>query len=244
MTIIEPAQREKEAAIENILSKGLGKPQSLRALSHEIYHVFGFRFVFWGMAQALILSAITVAVISLSIPLLPAVFRHTVLFTCSPLLFVVVMFFSEIIERTDPLYELKMTCKYTIRQIMAFRIMCFSLLGTAFCVGITAYQSTNAYELLRLLPLSLCALFLCSLISLFLIRRLAGKLIFALSALLWLSVTLIPVLIFGMKWEQFLSGLPAIITIGSAIAFAILFLLELKKMMSAQQMEVESYAFG
>ena len=48
----------------------------------------------------------------------------------SPGILVFAVLLTEIAERINLLYELKMTCKYTILQITAFRVVCFSLIGT------------------------------------------------------------------------------------------------------------------
>jgi hypothetical protein len=242
--MIEPTQSEKDKAIESILDKGLRKPRSMWSALREIYRLLRFRFIFWDTAQALVLSAITLVLVSLFIPLSPAALRHTVLFGSSPLLFVIVMFFSETIERGDGLYELKLTCKYTIQQIAAFRIMCFSLLGIVFCVGVTAYQAKNIHKLLRLFPLSLCALFLCAFISLFLIRRFAGKLTYALAAALWIAIAFGPALLFGDKWELLLSGLPVAVTVVITVLSGALFLYEIKKFTNTRHKEVSSYVVG
>jgi hypothetical protein len=242
--MIESTQSEKNGAIENILAKGLRKPQSLWSALSGIRQLLGFRFIFWDTAQALVLSAIILAATVLCILFSPEAFRVSVLFGCSPLLFIIIIFSTEAIERADSLYELKLTCKYTIRQITAFRIMCFSLLGVVFCVGVTEVQAENADEVLRLFPLSLCALFICAFISLFFIRRFAGKLTFVSAVVLWMVIASAPALIFGDKWERFLSGLPAAVTLGGAALFAALFLFEIRKLMNTRQREAAIYVIG
>ncbi|MDR1069829.1 MAG: hypothetical protein LBL37_03500 [Gracilibacteraceae bacterium] len=244
MNGIDLTPAEKERAIENILDRGLRKPRSFWAALREIRRLLGYRFVFWDTAQALVSSVITLAGVALFIALSPAALRHTVLFGCSPLLFMVVMLFAETMECAGGLYELKLTCRYTIRQITALRILCFSLLGIAFCAGVTACQAKNMHEVLRLFPLSLCALFICAFISLFLIRRLAGKQTYALAAALWAAIACLPAFLFGKKWESFLLDLPAVVTAGAALLAAALFLLEIKKFTRARREEAAPYAVG
>jgi hypothetical protein len=122
--------------------------------------------------------------------------------------------------------------------------MCYSLLGIVFCVGITAYQANNTQELLRLFPLSLCALFICAFISLYLMRRFVGKLTTVIVAILWFSIAFIPLAIFRDKWEQLLSGLPVAITISIAVLSCALFLLEIKKLLETKKTEAAYYAIG
>jgi hypothetical protein len=241
---VGPSQGEIDRAIDSILSAGLKKPRSLRFSLGEIRQLLGFRFVFWDTAQAFLLSVITLLGALLFIAVAPETFRHAVLFGCSPLLCVVILFFSETIERTGSLYELKLTCKYSIQRVVTYRIICFSLFGIASCVGVTAYQAPTAHELLRLLPLSLCALFLCMSLSLFFIQRLPGRWSFVLPALSWMALTVIPALVVRDIWELFLSGLPLAVTLGVALLAAALFLLEVKTFMNARQREAVRYAVG
>jgi hypothetical protein len=244
MRIIEVTQGEKHKAIDDILLKGLQRPRSAWSLFGEIRQLLGFRFLFWDTAQAFVLSAITLTGVLLFLLFSPESSKHAILFACSPLLFMIVLVFSETAERTGALYELKLTCKYSIRQIAACRIMCFSLPGIVFCLGVSAYQSGAAHPLLQLLPLSLCALFLCAVISLIFIRRFAGKWVFVSAVLFWIVITVIPALIFGNRWELFLSGLPAFVTVGVAILSAVLFLLEIRKLLNAVPKEAMGYAAG
>jgi hypothetical protein len=242
--MIEPTQDEKDRAIENILSKGLRKPQSTWSYFCEIYRHLGLRFIFWDMAQALSMAAITVSGILLLLPVSPEQYKLSILFAFSPLLFVLIVSFSETIERINGLYDLKMTCKYTIQQIMAFRILCFSLFGILFCVGIAATRAEGIHTLFKMLPLSLSALFLCAFLTIFIIRRFTGKWVFALTATLWLGIGFLPFFLFADRWELFLSNLPIFITIGVAVLLCVLFIVEIKKLVTARQMEASGYAIG
>jgi hypothetical protein len=247
MNMIELTQSEKAGAIEDILDKGLRKPRSNRSVFREIHRLLGYRFIFWDTAQAFVVSAITFAGVLVVVPFSPAAFRHAVLFGCAPLLFIAILFFTEVLEHAGDLYELKLTCKYTIRQITAFRIMCYSLLGIIFCAGIagvTAYRMENVRELLRLFPLSLCALFICAFIGLFFMRRSARKSAYVSAAVLWGIIAFVPVLLFGERWELFLSGLPVAVTLGIALLSGALFLLEIKKFMNTRHKEATYYAVG
>ncbi|GHU43460.1 hypothetical protein FACS1894111_09090 [Clostridia bacterium] len=237
----EPTQIEKEQSIEIILSKGLKKPRSIWSLFREMHQLLGFRFIFWDTALAFVLSSVVLIAVVFPLIFAPKALSCTILFACSPLLFLIVLFFSEMIEITGSLYELKLTCKYSIRQITAYRIMCFSLLGLIFCIGMTAHQSENIYELLHLFALSLCSFFLCAFVSLFFIRCFARKARFAFAISLWFGILCLPALFFGKKWELFLSELPVAVSLGVAILCAVLFLFEIRKFVTANPKEEMTY---
>ena len=72
------------------------------------------------------------------------------LFATAPVFFVFAVLLTEIAERINLLYELKMTCKYTILQITAFRVVCFSLIGTVLCTLISLLAPFSGdYDIVR-----------------------------------------------------------------------------------------------
>ena len=225
-----PTQGEKDAAIEAILSKGLKRPQSIGAQFREMYHVLGLRSVFWDTAWALVLSVMAVVPIFFAQLIFPTDYKYTVLFSFSPLFFVLAVLITETVERSDGLYELKMTCKYTIRQITVFRVFCFALAGVVVSAGAAAAYADSMSQFYSLLPISFSALFLCAFLFLFLMRRFARRWVFGLSAIVWVLAALIPALVFGGRWESFLSGLPAAITIAAAVCAGGLCLHEIGKL--------------
>lgn len=244
MNMTEPTPNEKEKSIDTILSKGLVKPPSIWAYLHSLYRQLGLRYIFWDTSQALILFVIVLAGLFLLMIGGEKRFKYTILFACSPMLYILTMCISETVERFDSLYELKITCKHTPRQITVFRILCFSLAGTIYSVGLTIFFTGSISELLGLLSLSLSALCLCAFVSLFLIRRFMGKLIFCGVALLWLLIGFIPAILFAKEWESFLTGLPVLITASVAVLSGLLFIIELKKIISATHREVIYHAIG
>jgi Ni/Fe-hydrogenase subunit HybB-like protein len=85
---------------------------------------------------------------------------------------------------------------------------------------------------------------LCAFLTIFIIRRFTGKWIFAVTAALWLGIGFLPFSLFSDRWELFLSNLPVFITIGVAALLGVLFIVEIKKLVTARQMEATDYAIG
>lgn len=243
MNIIEPSQNEKDTAIECILSGGLLKPKSLWGYLREIYRTLGPRYIFLDTAQAIIISAAAAAGFIILYPLSPEQHIYAALFAEAPLFFIFTVLFTETIERVSGLYELKMTCKHTIQQITAFRILCFSLMGTVFCMLTSLYFSRLpvAHNFLRAFSISLCALFLCAFLTIFIMRRFIRKWIYFAAMLLWVAINLLPTWIFGLRWEIFLSKIPVAITVFITIIACTLFLVEIKKLMNIRKREAEYY---
>ncbi len=243
MNIIEPSQYEKDKAIEDILSKGLSKPKSLLGYLGNLYSALGLRYIFFDMAFPIVMTVIATIGFIVLYPLTLKQHLYATLFAIAPLFFIFMVLFTETMEQINRLYELKMTCKYTIQQIAAFRVLCFSLLGTILCTFISLYfsQLLVAYSFFKTVSLSLCALFLCAFLTIFLMRHFNWKWIHFSAMLLWIMISFMPIWISGERWELFLSQIPAAITMFVAVIACNLFLMEIKKLMNTHKREVAYY---
>jgi hypothetical protein len=242
MNIIKPSPEEKEKAIEYILSKGLSKPKNLWDIFYMMYRSLGFRYLFLDTTGPIIISvAFMIGFILLCSSLLKQ-YINAVLFATAPVFFVFAVLLTEIAERVNLLYELKMTCKYTILQITAFRVVCFSLIGTVLCTLISLFAPfPGDYDIVRALSLSLCALFLCSSLSIFIMRYFNWKWSYFAPIMAWTAICLLPFCISVNWWDSFLSRVPVAITISVAAAALVLFLKEIKKFVNIQIREVWYY---
>lgn len=240
MNMNKPSPAEKERAIEFILSKGLVQPKSLWHHLYEMYRNLGFKHLFLNTWYPVILSIVLMVGFLYLCPLSPEKFKYTVLFAAAPVFFIFVVLLTEIIEWQDSgLYELKMTCKYTIQQIAAFRVLCFSLMGTMLSTLTVLFSKySDATDLFRSLSLSLSALFLCSYLSIWIMRSFTSRWNHFTPLLIWIVMTLCPLWILKERWELFLSQIPLAITLFVALILFALFMMELKKLIKIQTREV------
>lgn len=237
MNMIELLQNEKDSSIDEILSKGLVKPKSLWEHLCEIRRALGFRYIFMNTAHSIMMTLAISFGFALLYPLFPA---YATLFTVSPLSFIFIVLITETLEKCNGLYEIKMVCKYTLQQISAFRVLCFSLMGVAVCIFFSVYFSRLpvAYDFFRAFSLSLCALFLCSFLTIGMMRLLRWKWIRFFIMPLWILFCMLPAWIFRSQWEAFLSQIPVALTLFSALVACALFLMEIKKLMNVRKSEV------
>jgi len=243
MNMIEPSREEKERAIALILDKGLTKPKSIWRLLHEMYRALGLRHLFLNTSLPILVSMALMAVFILWNPLPYDQYKNAILFAAAPLFFVFAVLLTETAERMNALFELKMTCKYTIQQIAAFRVLCFSLTGTVLCTLAILFSGfPDAYGVLRALACSLCALYLFSFISLSFMRHFQSKWLRPVPVLLWMAAGPCPILVFGKQWELFLSRVPVAATVTIAVLALALFLREIKMLANAQRRVVHGYA--
>jgi hypothetical protein len=243
---------ERNASIEYILNKGLVKPKSLAEYLGGLYRQLGFRYLFWDTAQIVALITITLFVVLLILPNTPADMKYSLLFAGSPLVFLLSMICSDASERVSGLYDLKMTCKYSLRQVNVFRIICFSLLGIVFSVGAGSVIGAcskvavvaDEQWAFDLLALSLASLFICAFLFLAIIRHFPGRFAAMVGAVVWLILGVVPMAVLGKRWELLLMSIPTAITIAVAIISAALCGYELTKLLKSNQTEEHSYAIG
>ena len=239
---LSPAERER--AIQGILNQGLRQPKGLWAGLWELLCALGPGNLFFGTALAAGLTlAANLAAVWLCGRFL-AGRMYAALFAMAPASFLLILLFTEAAEQLSGCYPLKMTCKYTLRQVTACRVLAFSLLGTVSCtLGSLYYVNLfGARSLLQPLSISLCGLFLCVALSLLFLRRFQGPRAPLFMAALWMAVSLLPPALFGQDWEALLAQLPAAVTAGTAAAAWVLSLLELKWMLNTPGKEASRCA--
>lgn len=243
MNMIEPSQNEKQRAIETILSEGLQKPKGLWQYLCELYHALGFRYLFLYSGSAGIMGGIAAVVLLILYPASPEHYPYAALFSLTPLFFLFVVLLTETTEKVSGLYELKMTFQYNVQQITAFRILSFSLPGAVFCTLTSLYFSRlpGAYDLFRVISLSLCALFLCAFLTVCIMRRFSRGWFYFAALPLWIAVGVLPSWLFGERWELFLSQIPIAVTAACLVIAFTLFLTEIKMLMKVNKREVAYY---
>jgi hypothetical protein len=213
-------EREKTASINYILARGLVKPPTTTERIREMTRVLGLRFIFWDTGYSLCFATITVIGVLMLLILPSTSYRCSAAVAAAPLLFLVIALFAETTERASGLYELKATCRYTVRQITALRMICYSVVGVILTALIAALSAQDAREFLSLFPLCLFALFVCAASNLTITRLLRGKWTNAAFFTLWVLVSLALPLSFGENWETLLNGIPAVVSTSLALVCA------------------------
>lgn len=233
-------KKTKNASIEYILFQGLVKPQTARERIAEMLRTIGFRFIFWDTGYSLFFTAVTLAVVFVLFSFAPDDYRCSAAIAVAPLFFLLITMFAETSERVCGLYELKQTCRYTIRQITALRVICYSVVGFVFTAVIAAISTDSGYEFLALFPLCLSALFLCAALSISFMHFLHGKWVNAVFSAIWVFVNIVIPFSLGQKWEMVLREMPIAFSVVLAVLGGAAFAYQTSKMLS----EVKKYAIA
>ena len=231
-------EHEKNASIDYILSKGLVKPQTAWARVIEMSRMIGFRYIFWDTGYSLFFAAVTLAAVLTLFAIAPDNYRYSASVTVAPLMFLFVTLYTETSERACGLYELKQTCRYTVGQITALRVVCYSVAGAAFTAIIAMMGARDWHEFLSLFPLCLTALTVCAVLSLTVMRFFRGKWANAVFLTIWVFANAGLTLSNNDKWEIFLSGVPVVVSLVTALAGVALLVCQISRMLS----EVKRYA--
>lgn len=233
-------ESKKNSSIEYIVARGFVKPPTFLERLKKMHRQLGWRFIFWDMNYSIIFSTITLLGIWFIFTHAPMDFRYSVAFGFSPVLFLLIVLFSEMSERACCLYHLKQTYLYTSRQISALRCIYYSLAGVVFAVLVTAFSAGSVVQFSRLLPLCLGGLFLCAVSELAVMRFSRNRWAIAAFSVLWVIVNTALPFTFGARWELLLSGIPATFTIAFAVLGAAGFICQTNKMLT----EEKHYAYA
>ncbi|RKN80610.1 hypothetical protein [Paenibacillus ginsengarvi] len=231
---------DKNESIEFILSQGLAGPRTARERMADMVRSLGLRFLFWDTGYSLFFAALTLAGVFVLFSLTPDAYRCTAAVAAAPLLFLAAILFAETSERLGGLYELKQTCRYTIRQITAMRVTCYSVVGSAFTAVIAAVSADNGYEFLSLFPLCLSALFVCAVLALYVQQVLHSNWVHAAFSAAWVIANVALPFALGEKWEAILREMP----IALSFVFSVFGAAALAWQLSNMLREVQKHAIA
>ena len=173
MNVIYPSDSRIREAVHEICEKApLSKTPTLLSFLRDMARNLGFRQIFAGTWDVMLISGLIFCVVGL----VSAVDLRTshnqaqhatvFLFAFSPVFLFLAFSLSLWKEVEGPAYPIKMTCFYTARHLMAFRVFCVTCLS----FGVVGFYTLFLGAILKLpsLPLlcvSLSSLFLYSLLQ-------------------------------------------------------------------------------
>lgn len=236
---LSPDELDRE--IRQILDRGLIRPKGFWKYLVELHRALGMRYLFYGTGSTWVITALTLLVLVLFLPLPGPEHLYAVSFLLSPVCFLLIMLLTETMEKVNGVYELKMTLTYTVRQLAVVRILHFSLIGCLFSVFTSLYFGHAVPMLdtyLKLFSLSLTALFLCALVCAYAIRRSRSAWSPFAALGFWFVAALLPYVSFTLQWNAFLEQMPLALTVAVATGAMILLLLEIKKNLTLLTSEV------
>lgn len=229
MNIEYPSDFEINESIDYICEKGKIRKHGFFVFLHDMTKGLGFVNVFYGIRDAMLLTGFVFALLCVlsSVILEPNKQNSAVIaaFALAPGVFITMFLLSFIKEKASMTYPIKMTCKYTVNHLLAYRMFVFSLLGAvadAVYVLLICIKTDLSY--ITLLCVSLSSLFLFSSALIFAVIRFNS--VFASAGLLAVWIILNGTLWFFFRnyYGWFLQQIPIWIYIISAIMAAAVYI--------------------
>lgn len=136
--MIFPSKEEKEKSISLIVAKGMPEQKSFLGELCEMFQTIGFRGLFFGVGDSIFLAVLcTVFLLGGSVLLMSKCADKAVviLFLIAPFLYRIVQAMTTWKEWMTGVYEQKMVCRYTLRQVNTLRMLLFGGVSVVLCVG-------------------------------------------------------------------------------------------------------------
>lgn len=247
MSIQKLSEIEKDSAVRQIVQNGVVSPMDkIRKIIH-IWQMCTFRTLFFGVGDCLFFGLLIAA--SLWLILLRADSKVIVclIFSVSPFAYIASYLLTTWKEHLLQLYEIKMACRYTIRQVSAFRMLYFSganLLLNVFMISVLVRFQFSGVAFWKTLGLSFSAVFLYGLLML--AFQIKGKpyLTMLIPPVLWATVNTFVVAFYGEKLEGILLGLANGLVVIIMIALIVTYLITLYGFIISQTKGEDFYVIG
>lgn len=161
---------EKEQSIDFILKEVNLQPVTFRRFIQSYFQEVGFRYLFWGMSESLfIVGLLLIGIGIFYVPYLHQLAQdnyndiYFFVFMASPICYALLYFLGIWKERMLGTFELKMTLRVSLKELLILRMLVFSLMALIVAVGsnLLIWQlMSDTISLLRLFSLSFSSLFL------------------------------------------------------------------------------------
>lgn len=158
--------------IDKIVSVGVKPKQSFPSYLKSMMQQVGLRHIFSDRLEITFITLLVTMMIGLMVFLPYYSEIHDMygyIFLLSPILFLVLSIFTYVRKTQNHTYDVEMACKYNVYQIIAFRMLVFSVFSivlNTIAVAILAIQYEEI-QFMRAFLLSTSALFLFSILLLF-----------------------------------------------------------------------------
>lgn len=126
MSIQKLSEAEKDFTISKIVEKGVVKPGDKFRKMLEVRRACTFHTLFFGVGDCFLLGLLIAACIWLLLIQAGSQVIICMVFAVSPFEYIASYLLTSWKEHRLQLYDIKMTCRYTVRQIYAFRMIYFS----------------------------------------------------------------------------------------------------------------------
>ncbi len=207
-----PDEQMIETEIEQIIQKSSLRHESFFAHMKSMYTRIGFRHLFSDRTEAIYLLFIALAFIFFHPELVgkEADSFYAFLFLVSPLLFTILSIYTYVNKMEHATYEVEMTCKIHVFQVIAFRMFLFSIITILLNAVTIAFIATIHEQIhyVRAFMISTTALFVCSLLFLYTLMKWRSAISIIVVSTAWISGNLMFCLSDRAMYNDVLMNMP------------------------------------
>ncbi len=171
MNIPYPSDSEILRQTEIICSTALPQKITFCSFLRDMIHSLKIQQIFWGIYDVLFLAlgiflVLAAAGFQLITNIQLSPYASAFVFSFSPALLLMMLLFSSWKEHNYGIYEIKMTCRYTVHHLLAYRMLVCSAIGlgltTVYLILINYYLQLSV---VRLLSFAYCSVFIFSILQ-------------------------------------------------------------------------------
>lgn len=236
MSIKMPSEEEKNCSINLILDRGIPSKKYLQIEISRLISEIGLRNLFWGIWDCVflaLLGGITMGVLFIIPSAMQEQLLPVGLLLISPAVYALLHFLTMWKEQQIGLYEIKMTCHYSLKELTALRMAFFggasAFLDVLFVLCLRQ-QAEIFFSFFQMLGISLSALFLYGTATLFMLSHAKSSHQWSVPVS-WCTVCIVP-MIFHADIRGILMKIPGIVALAVAFLTAFLFFLQLEHYLS------------
>lgn len=230
-----PTEIEIKNQIDYIIDIALKKKTNFFSYLTKMIKELGLKNIFFNpveIIQALSITTLYILLIRISFDIGKSTNKdllYSIVFMVSPMFYILVNLFSLVKIKENNMYEIEMTCKYDIYQLISLRMLIFSFISIVFN-SIIIIGLSNYIDVFRGIMISLSSLLLFSVISLYIFLNTKFIFLRFLFCILWIVLNL---LLFKFNYTNYLNLLnliPNIVYIAVIIVAGYMYLQNIKKL--------------
>lgn len=238
-----PDEHEIDKSVRFIVLQGLVKKETMASAMRSIVQQVGWRHLFKDRLELfLILFGVVSGLYSLFhlTPFSSNVENlYAAIFVLSPVLFLAFSIFSYTAKTQTDMYDVEMACKFNAYQVIAIRMLAFSVMTMVVNTVLIAVM-VNRYEQLHFghaVLLSGTSLFLFSFLLTFALQARRTKGIVMAAIAFWLAGNILTRLVNEVLYNELLLNLPLVVYAACLIGFIICYMNYLNKLIKFKQPE-------
>lgn len=175
-----PDEFEIKNQINIILDKGIQKQESFYSYIKNMYKSIGVRNLFHDLSEMIFIAVLVISILGFlyvrtyAIDVNKIEEIYAMIFTVSPLYYLVTNLFSFINLKENNTYEVEMVCKYNVFQLASLRMLVFSVISVFINILFVASLYKHI-DILRGIMISITSVFLFSSILLYGVVKVKSK---------------------------------------------------------------------